>query len=98
PDRDSPSLHAALPIYAVKFLDMALKLDVEHHLYPLLMEIKYSVTRLDKTLVIVSLEDHVARNFLRMEDIDKRITVNIFSEYPHPDRKSTRLNSSHVKI
>ncbi len=70
--------------YAVKFLDMALKLDVEHHLYPLLMEIKYSVTRLDKTLVIVSLEDHVARNFLRMEDIDKRITVNIFSEYPHP--------------
>jgi hypothetical protein len=70
--------------YAARFLDMALALGAEQHLYPLVMEIKYSITRLGRTMVIVSLEDHVARNFLRLEDVDRRITVNIFSEYAHP--------------
>ena len=82
--------HLGANKYAVQFLDMALALDTGHQLYPLIMQIKYSVVRLARTLVVVSLEDELAYNFRRLEEIDRRIEVDIFPDYANPEDLAKR--------
>src|SRR5690606_35951514 len=46
---------------------------------------------------------HVVEPLLTVDDADGELVVDVevvgdVDELPHPDRKSTRLNSSHVKI
>src|SRR5207302_10177094 len=97
--RTSPlSLHDALPIYALPSL-MERRVDGILLAAPQMEEDRAVARALDKTVPVVSLH-HIAGGGVATVGSDDELTGLLATRHlvAKGDRKSTRLNSSHVKI